>query len=141
MFAKAKEFLLSHLIGLSVTAVATLLVIVAREILHAALPTIASKLPQQTLLELLLLSLILCCILLVFLWLSLHTHRLKLQNGFYWDKRGNPYCVACQKPLTDYAKWASLGNEWNARCTACNVVYAFLDASGNPTDKTGARRN
>jgi hypothetical protein len=107
MLAKAKEFLLSHLIGLSVSAVATLLAIVAREILHVTLPTIASKLPQQTLLELLLLSLILCCILLVFLWASLYVRRLKLKNGFYWDRKGNPHCTACKKPLTDYARWLS----------------------------------
>src|SRR5438093_825153 len=102
MLEKAKEFLLSHLIGLSVGAVAAVLVIVGREILPIALPTIAAKLPQQTLLELLLLSLILCCILMVFLWLSLRAHKLRLKNGFYWDKRGNPHCPACKSPLTQY---------------------------------------
>jgi hypothetical protein len=98
-------------------------------------------LPQQTLLELLLLSLILCCILLVFLWLSSHTHRLKLKNGFYWDRSGNPHCVACRSPLTEYAQYNTYGGRWCARCAACNTIYTFCDSSGDPTDKIGARHN
>src|SRR5262249_49590398 len=118
-----------------------LLLIVGREILPLALPTIAAKLPQQTLLELLLLSLILCCILLVFLGLSLRTHKLRLKNGFYWDKRGNPYCVACKNPLTEITRYNPRDGRWAARCFFCNQVYGFYDSEGKETDKEGARRN
>ena len=141
MLSKAKEFLLSHSIGLSVTTVGGLLAIVLHHILAIAAPSIVSILPPPILLELFLVALLACGSLLVFLWLSSRSRSLRLRNGFFWDQRGNPHCPACKCPLTQYADYSHHLGGMGAKCVQCNQVLAFYDRSGKHTTKEAAHND
>jgi len=50
--------------------------------------------------------------------LFLADKNLKLRDGVYWDKEGNPYCPACKTPI--YFRWANKErNETSYDCIKC----------------------
>lgn len=48
--------------------------------------------------------------------------RLKLRYGIYWDRKKNPYCPSCKKPL-------QLKNYCAYRCVACDKAVFPSDGS------------
>ena len=107
-------------------AVSALALIATREIL-ASLPTgFFATLPSKPLLILLLLSVLINILASCEIYLL---KRLKLKDGVFWNKTGQPHCVACKIPLTprDYFPHRKQ-REWE--CLKCSKKVFLPDDQG-----------
>ena len=127
LLERAKEAVLSHTVEAGVAAITVLLAWAASIIGPAVAPAMLAVIPMPALLPLLLLSLAINLVLVVFLYLVTRKNELRLHYGIYWDKKKNPYCPGCQKPVA-YGDYHLAGTGYH--CNTCNHVYALQDAQG-----------
>lgn len=71
---------------------------------------------------------------------SEHSNKLTLKYGIFWDKKKNPYCPQCQKPVS-YNKNFSTGEKdvkgstlrsAGYFCKSCSHIYPLVDGNGYP---------
>lgn len=135
LLERSKEAILSHTVEAGVTAITVLLVWASSIIVPAVAPSILAAIPAPALLPLLLLSVVINLVLVGFLYLVTRKSELKLHYGIYWDKKKNPHCPGCQKPVS-YIN-GMLGEGYY--CKACNYVYPLQDAHGKKVQPVQAQ--
>ena len=130
LLSNAKEAVLSNILAVCSAAITALLLwfltLIDKSVLYKA---IVEAVPAQSLLPLLLLSLLLNLILLYFLYLATQKSEpeLQLRYGIYWDKQHNPFCPVCQKPVA-YDDWGIGGVGYY--CQPCKKVTPLKDSLG-----------
>jgi hypothetical protein len=124
---KGTELLLAGLVG----SLGYLLTIVWTEFsapfFQKVLPEISNKALFAIALTLLVLLLISCFT--IVLLIRAINDKLKLRFGVYWDKKKNPHCPGCKKPISDYRQY---GTHFGYGCMSCNRTILLERADGTP---------
>ena len=126
--AKLKEAVLSRAVESCVASITVLLVWALSEIYPVLFPAIEAAATKKLLLSLLVLSAILNLLFLALILLLSKNDSFKLKYGIYWDKKKNPHCPSCQKPVAAYGNYQSSGKGYY--CKPCKQVFPLADASG-----------
>jgi hypothetical protein len=106
-----------------------------QDVLPLILPTIIQQLPKIVLLKgLIIISafILLLVALSLSLYLKLKT-KLTPKFGIFWDKNKEPYCPACEKPLSQYGPYNIPNTNkivYSFRCVKCDK-HISLTYNGN----------
>jgi uncharacterized protein YqhQ len=138
-----KESTTKYLLSIILGVLGLLIGSIYSDLIPVILPSIIQQLPKAVLLKMLTLALILFFLSLALSWviyLQLKT-KFKPKFGVVWDKSKEPYCPACEKPLTKYTlqnhdKIIAKG----LRCAKCGVHFTLITDEGEKISLIEAKK-